>query len=184
MLSTAAPFGHIVAVVVIALSLWAAAATAGRPCGRGVIDDWYDNGKFDRSWNCACVLDSLAMLPQHGRFLAARKAMERHVRTQCADSRDVSKELPEPLGHGRASGEYSSQGADADPTADATSASSDDTGEPIVTLSFQSQPGDIDKGIGVSDDLVPWLEVIAGMIIGGLIIVIGAASLRRYQLRP
>ena len=74
MISRVGPFGRTVAVTVLALSLFAGSATAGQSCGSAVIRDWYDNEKFDRSWNCDCMLDGLTLLPEDGRraYLSAR----------------------------------------------------------------------------------------------------------------
>jgi uncharacterized membrane protein YedE/YeeE len=55
--------GSILAAVALALSMFVGTAVAARPCERAVIDDWYDNGRFDRTWSCQCLRDAIDLLP-------------------------------------------------------------------------------------------------------------------------
>ena len=84
-----------VALAVVAFALVAGSAAA-QPCGQAVLDDWYDNGSFDRDWSCNCMLDALALLPEDGRqrFFAAREATERQLRARCAVRGDVGGPPP------------------------------------------------------------------------------------------
>jgi hypothetical protein len=49
---------------VFALPVFAGLGVAAQPCGRAVIDDWYDNGTFDRAWDCECLRDAIDLLPE------------------------------------------------------------------------------------------------------------------------
>jgi hypothetical protein len=167
-----------VALALVALALIASSAAA-QPCGQAVLDDWYDNGSFDRHWGCNCMLDALAVLPEDGRqrLFAAQEATERQLRARCAAGRDVraaseasARELTE------ATGEGTSYATDEQPAADAPV-------EPIVTLALPSRAGGARESGGV-DDFVPWQSVIVGMVTGGLLVLIGAAAFRQRGLRP
>lgn len=54
---------YLLAIVALALFVFVGAAGAARPCGKAAIEDWYDNGTFDRSWDCACLHDAIDRLP-------------------------------------------------------------------------------------------------------------------------
>ena len=83
-----------VALAVVALSFVAGTATA-QPCGRAVIDDWYDNGKFDHSWSCDCLLDALTVLPEgvRPRFVPIRdQEVGQQLRTRCVHRDNATSE--------------------------------------------------------------------------------------------
>lgn len=52
-------------VAALALSVFAGFAVAAQPCGKAVIDDWYDNGTFDRAWDCECLREAIDRLSDH-----------------------------------------------------------------------------------------------------------------------
>jgi hypothetical protein len=84
-----------VALAVVALSFVAGSAAA-QPCGRAVLDDWYDNGKFDHSWSCDCLLDALTLLPEdvRPRFVPIQEEeVGRQLRARCVD-RDIATSEP------------------------------------------------------------------------------------------
>jgi len=51
---------------------------------RAVLDDWYDNGKFDRPHSCAAVRSALAHLPVDGPiYSTVYRDLEREERRVC-----------------------------------------------------------------------------------------------------
>jgi hypothetical protein len=54
---------HVLAIAVALASAFTGFAVAAQPCGKAVIDDWYDNGTLDRAWDCECLGDAIDRLP-------------------------------------------------------------------------------------------------------------------------
>jgi hypothetical protein len=79
---------YVLLSVALALSVVMGAAAATRPCGRAVIDDWYDNGTIDGSWDCSCLRDAIALLPDtRGPYLSAKDIFQEEPEQQgCVDS--------------------------------------------------------------------------------------------------
>lgn len=72
---------HVLAIsAAFALSAFAGVAVAAQPCGKAVIDDWYDNGTFDRAWDCQCLRDAVDRLPAHSApFSSVRDDFQREM---------------------------------------------------------------------------------------------------------
>jgi hypothetical protein len=58
---------------VVAVLLAAAPASAAKSCGRQVIDDWYDNGRVDRTYPLQCYDDAIEALPPDVRDYSSAK---------------------------------------------------------------------------------------------------------------
>ena len=128
-----------------------------------MIEDWYDNGKIDRSWNCECLLDGLTLLPgvsQSG-HVSMRDELERQVRAQC-----VNWSVPVN------DSEVTARGSEM-----AASEAEIATLYPTLT---EFHPADTDTGDIYS---VPWAIVVAGIVSGCLVVLIGAAAVRQWPLR-
>lgn len=63
----------------LALSAFAVIAVAAQPCGKAVIDDWYDNGTFDRTWDCECLRDAIDLLPDGAPYASATEDFQRQL---------------------------------------------------------------------------------------------------------
>jgi hypothetical protein len=57
-------FALLAGVGVLALGVTAAPASAGKPCWKKVIDDWYDNEQIDRRYPISCYREALKNLPE------------------------------------------------------------------------------------------------------------------------
>lgn len=69
-----------VTVAAIVLSAFAGLAVAAQPCGKGAIQDWYDNGIFDQPWDCECLRDAIDRLPDHAApYSSARGDFQRQL---------------------------------------------------------------------------------------------------------
>lgn len=132
-------------IVGLAALLLVGAGAASRSSGRVVVDDLYDNGKIDRSWNCEGLLDGLTLLPEVSRsgYLSLRDELEQQVRAQCT-------EWPVPVNQS----------------------------ELVILTEFR--PVDANAGDIYS---IPWDIVIAGIVAGCLVILMGAAVLRQWRPR-
>ena len=167
-------------VLVLGLAGPAAAAT---PCGKKVIDDWYDNGRVDGSYPLHCYDDAIDALP-------------RDVRDYSSAKDDISRALQARM-NGRAA-----PPATADPSPEPSPGTPaddpDDPDEPGETVgtpggpSDPSKPGDEsgvpEAGAGdvdtASSDSVPVpLLVLAGLAL--LLVAAGAVGYlaRRLQAR-
>ena len=58
---------------VVAVLVAAAPASAAKSCGRQVIDDWYDNGRVDRTYPLQCYDDAIEALPPDVRDYSSAK---------------------------------------------------------------------------------------------------------------
>ena len=78
--------------VALGLSVFVGTGVAARPCGKAVIDDWYDNGTIDRSWHCVCLRDAIERLPDIARpYSPARDDLQRQLELElCEGSRQVT----------------------------------------------------------------------------------------------
>ena len=57
----------------LALLIVAAPASAAPSCGRQVIDDWYDNGRVDRTYPLHCYDDAIEALPEDVKTYSSAK---------------------------------------------------------------------------------------------------------------
>lgn len=76
----------------LSLSVVAGYAVAAQPWGKAVIDDWYDNGEFDRTWDCECLRDAIDRLPEDigAPYSPAREDFQRQLQLEsCEGSEQV-----------------------------------------------------------------------------------------------
>ena len=63
-------------------------AVAAQPCGRAVIDDWYDNGTLDKAWSCDCLRDAIDRLPDmRPPYSSAQDYFQRQIDVKVAQGR-------------------------------------------------------------------------------------------------
>ena len=164
---------RLVLIAVLAVvSLVTATTAPAQPCGRGALDDLYDNGKLDHSWRCKCLLDGLVLLPEDSRpeRVSMRDEVERHLRAQCT------------AWSGRV---YEGETAVGAPTAYQPTAYPSPLVGSVTPLraSLTEFPSD-ESGTGDRSYPVPWAIVIAGIVSGGLVVLVGAAAVHQWRLRP
>ena len=149
------------------VSLVTATTAPAQPCGRGALDDLYDNGKLDHSWRCRCLLDGLVLLPEDSRpeHASMRDEVERQLRVQCA---------------GWSGRVYEGEPAVETRTAYPPPLVGSVTPQRVSLNEFPSDDGDT----GDRTYPVPWAIVIAGIVSGGLVVLLGAAAVRQWRLRP
>ena len=72
------------AVAALAAVLLAAAPASAAPsCGRQVIDDWYDNGRVDRTYPLHCYDDAIEALPPDVRdYSSAKEDIQRALQAR------------------------------------------------------------------------------------------------------
>jgi hypothetical protein len=90
---------------VAAVLLAAAPASAAKSCGRQVIDDWYDDGRVDRTYPLHCYDDAIEALPPDVRDYSSAKediqrALQNRLRNQPAPPATTD---PSPAGGGTSS---------------------------------------------------------------------------------
>ena len=173
MISRALRVGCTAVVGLFALSLFVDVAAAANPSAQGLIDDAYDNGRIDSTWNCDATLDALALLPQQRRpgYFAALAGVEQHLRVRCAGRRNAPAE---PALYSAV--DTPSYTQPTSPVLD--EATYDSVG---ATLALPEQSAEV--GVGDSDDLLPWDIVIIGIVAGVLVVFGGAAALGQFRLR-
>ena len=174
MISRPLRVGCTAVVGLLALSLFVDVPAAANPSAQALIDDAYDNGRIDSSWNCDVALDALALLPQQRRpgYFAALAGVEQHLRIRCADRRNAPAEPA--LYSAVSTPTYTEPSS---PVLD--EATYDSVG---ATLALPEPSAEV--GVGDSDDLLPWDIVIVGMVAGVLVVVGGAAAFGQLRLRP
>jgi len=167
MISRVDRFARILAMIGIAAALVGAAAAANQG-GREVLADWNDNQTLDRSWSCEFLLDGLAWLPADRRpeDLPMRDDIERQLRVQCADWKGATK--VESTSGARPT-QFSSAGR---------AVFESDTMRSATPAEFN--PAYNDTG---TEYPVPWEIVIAGIVSGGLVVLIGASAARHWRMR-
>ena len=76
--------GALVAVAALAAVLLAAAPASAAPsCGRQVIDDWYDDGRVDRTYPLHCYDDAIEALPPDVRdYSSAKEDIQRALQAR------------------------------------------------------------------------------------------------------
>ena len=144
-------------------------AGAATPCGRQVIDDWWDNGRIDGTYAEHCYDDAIEILP-------------RDVRDYSSAKEDIERALQNKL-RGRPA-----PPAKTDPTPEDDKAST----KPSSTIPGNDQPGNDDPPTGTiatpplddSASSVPVpLLILAGL---ALLLVAGGSAgylIRRFQNR-
>ena len=67
----------------VVLLMVAAPAAAAPSCGRQVIDDWYDDGRVDRTYDLHCYDDAIDALPPDVRqYSSAQEDIERALQAR------------------------------------------------------------------------------------------------------
>jgi len=154
-------------------------ATAASACGKQVIDDWYDNGRVDGSYDLRCYDDAIDALP-------------RDVKDYSSAAEDITRALQAALDGKPAPPATTDPSPDDPPVAgtpddfdgdgitnddDPTPGRPGDDGENIVG------PGDVDTASSGSDSVPVPLLVLAGLAL--LLIAAGSIgyATRRLQAR-
>lgn len=153
----------------------AAPAAAAKPCGRQVIDDWYDNGRVDGTYALHCYDDAIDNLPRDVRdYSSAKEDIQRAL---------TNRKRGEPAPPAR---------TDPTPDDDPTTPGEDDppgrtTGTPGAGLNSPDDPGGPEAAPptdpqSASSVPIPLL-ILAGL---ALLLVAGGSAgylLRRVQAR-
>ena len=128
-----------------------------------MLDDWYDNGTIERSWSCECLLDGLTLLPEvsGSASVSIGDELERELRARCVDQ-------PLPVN-------------EAELVVSGSEAPAIGSGTMLEATPTEFHVADSDTGDSYS---VPWEIVVAGIVSGGLLVLIGAAAVRQWRLRP
>lgn len=95
-------FGLLVLGALASLLGLAGPAAAAQPCGRQVIDDWYDDGRVDRTYPLHCYDDAIDALPPDVRDYSSAKediqrALQNRMRNEPAPPATTD---PSPAGGG------------------------------------------------------------------------------------
>ena len=73
-------------VAVVAVLVAAAPASGARSCGRQVIDDWYEDGRVDRTYPLHCYDDAIEALPPDVRdYSSAKEDIQRALQFRLRD---------------------------------------------------------------------------------------------------
>ncbi len=173
MISRAIRVGCTAVFGLLALSLFVDVAAAADPSAQALIDDAYDNGRIDGSWNCDATLDALAVLPQQRRpgYFAALAVVEQHLRVRCAGRRNAPAEPAL----------YSA--VDTPIYTEPTSPVLDEATYDSVGATLALPEPSATVGVGDSDDLLPWDIVIVSMVAGVLVVFGGAAVLGQFRFQ-
>ena len=157
--------------VVLGLAAAGPAAAAATPCGKKVIDDWYDNGRVDGSYPLRCYDDAIDAFPRDVRDYSSAK----DDITRALQARMNGREAPP---------------ATTDPSPEAGVGTPDDfdgdgipnekdptPGEPLR----EAGPGDVDTA--AADSVPVPLLVLAGLAL--LLVAAGSIGygVRRLQAR-
>jgi len=166
-------------VVVLALTTAlavAAPAMAASACGKQVIDDWYDNGRVDGSYDLSCYDDAIDALPRDVKdYSSAAEDITRALQAAM-----VGKPAPaatsDPSPDGGTTTPPGDDPEDPDDGEGGTSKPGDD-GENVAG------PGDVDTASSDSDSIPIPLLVLAGLAL--LLIAAGSIGYvtRRHQAR-
>ncbi|MBA3347046.1 MAG: hypothetical protein H0T13_00645 [Actinobacteria bacterium] len=164
-------------------------ATAASACGKQVIDDWYDNGRVDGSYDLRCYDDAIDALP-------------RDVKDYSSAAEDITRALqaamqgkpappattdPSPDGDATPPGDAPDDPGDpGDPSAPDDPDDGDGTGgsnKPGDGGENIAGPGDVDTASSDSDSVPVPLLVLAGLAL--LLIAAGSIgyATRRLQAR-
>lgn len=159
----------------LALLALAGPAAAAKSCGRQVIDDWYDDGRVDGTYELHCYDDAIEALP-------------RDVRDYSSAKDDITRAM-----QNRMRGEPSPPAtADPSPSDDPDTPTSNETDDPFVetTETPEDEPtettetteaaGPVDDGESASSVPLPLL-VLAGLAL--LLVAGGSAGYLFRRLR-
>ena len=128
-----------------------------------MIDDLYDNGELDLSWNCERLLDALNALSESSRprYLSMLDELDGRLRAECTA-------WPVPVNN------------EPELTVGSTSVAPASEYE-ATPYRPRAEFKPADSG---SEEIysVPWEIVVAGVVSGGLVVLIGAAAVREWRL--
>jgi hypothetical protein len=159
-----------VLAALVSMLIAAAPATAAASCGRQVIDDWYDDGRIDGTYELHCYDDAIEILP-------------RDVRDYSSAKEDIQRALQAKL-RGQPA-----PPATTDPTPDDEEPSSTPATKPPPTVPPPTPGGpgldpEVAPPVGESASSVPVpLLILAGL---ALLLVAGGSAgylIRRFQSR-
>lgn len=148
-------------------------AAAAAPCWKRLINDWYDNGRIDKTYRIHCYREALDHLPQD-------------VETYSSLSEDINRALQDAIRGGGGPGGSDGASYGGGPGGDATPGGADEESEPSQGLFRWA----LDK-LGPSNaDSIP-LPLLILAALGLLLMAAGAAGMvarklqtRRLQVRP
>ena len=152
-------------LAVLALAGPAAAATS---CGRQVIDDWYDDGRVDGTYELHCYDDAIEALP-------------RDVRDYSSAKDDITRAL-----QNRMRGEPAPPAeTDPSPTDDPDNPTSNETDDPVVeTTGAEEEPADTTEAVGPVDDGESASSVpLPLLVLAGLALLLVAGGSAGYLFR-
>jgi hypothetical protein len=159
----------------LALLTVAAPASAAPSCARQVIDDWYDNGRVDRTYPLHCYDDAIEALPRDVRdYSSAREDIQRALQARMRNEPSPPATTDPSPGDGQTSGPVTKPPKP--PKNTKTTSGSDPKDE---TTPIAAPPVD---GGSASSVPIPLL-VLAGL---ALLLVAGGSAgyiVRRYQGR-
>jgi hypothetical protein len=156
----------------LAVLALAGPAAAAKSCGRQVIDDWYDDGRVDGTYELHCYDDAIEALP-------------RDVRDYSSAKDDITRAMQT-----RMRGEPSPPAtADPSPSDDPDSPTSNETddpvGTPVETLETTvEEPTDTTEAVGPVDDGESASSVpLPLLVLAGLALLLVAGGSAGYLFR-
>jgi hypothetical protein len=154
----------------LAVLALAGPAAAAKSCGRQVIDDWYDDGRVDGTYELHCYDDAIEALP-------------RDVRDYSSAKDDITRAM-----QNRMRGEPS-PAATADPSPsddpDTPTSSDDPDVEPVETIeTIEEEPTETTEAVGPVDDGESASSVpLPLLVLAGLALLLVAGGSAGYLFR-
>ena len=150
----------------LAVLALAGPAAAAQSCGRQVIDDWYDDGRVDGTYELHCYDDAIEALP-------------RDVRDYSSAKDDITRAL-----QNRMRGEPAPPAeTDPSPTDDPDTPTSNDTDDPVVGAT-EEEPADTTEAVGPVDDGESASSVpLPLLVLAGLALLLVAGGSAGYLFR-
>jgi hypothetical protein len=154
----------------LAVLALAGPAAAAKSCGRQVIDDWYDDGRVDGTYELHCYDDAIEALP-------------RDVRDYSSAKDDITRAM-----QNRMRGEPSPPAtADPSPSDDPDTATSSDDPDvgPVETIeTTEEEPADTTEAVGPVDDGESASSVpLPLLVLAGLALLLVAGGSAGYLFR-
>ena len=175
-------------VATLAALVGASPAAAAKSCGEQVIDDWYDDGRVDRTYALHCYDDAIEALPRDVRdYSSAREDIQRALQAAMRGEEAPPATTDPSPGSGADDGD--------DPGDDGPDDAPTETTDTTETTTTTGAGGSGDPGGGGSEAAPPVdteesassipipLLVLAGLAL--LLVAAGSAGylVRRYQAR-
>ena len=171
------PLSGLLALGALVASLaLAGPAAAAQPCGRQVIEDWYDNGRVDGTYPIHCYDDAIEILPRDVRDYSSAKDDINRAMTAAMRGDESPPATTDPSPGGAGSGGGGTPPADDPPTTTTAGPGL----EPADNPPEVAPPVDPDDS--ASSVPIPLL-ILAGL---ALLLVAGGSAgylLRRFQSR-